>query len=251
VEELKNILIKNKMEKNTTTIIIIVLIAAVAIFAFTQKGCSIDDLFNNTDTYSAGGNSNGGDNGNDGTDSGDGTDGINPRCIDHDGSNIWLASYVDDTVLQVSYPDVCKNEPFKRYLYEKVCVDGLPAQVEVDCWAQGGAVCNTGACVKPQCQNILNPNSQDDCNIGLCSDPVNTYCKYVPPTTMTDSRCTCTPDPATIDTCDEACMFIEFKSDGYCADPLQKVPCGTNTHYINYDKFCPLQNNFRMACCCY
>lgn len=240
------------MDKNTTTILIIVIIAALAVFALTQKGCSLGNIFNQSnDSFSAGGNN--GDQSQTPDQNPDQTpDTDELRCIDYDGNDIWKASHVDDTLLKVSYPDVCKNEPFKIYLYEKICVDGLPSQVEVNCWDQGGAICDSGACVKPSCSNIINPNSQADCDIGhaSCSESPYTYCKYYAPTTQAPSKCVCTIDPSTVDTCDESCLFYQGV-DGYCADPMQKVPCGSNTHYINYDSLCPIyQGILHRACCC-
>lgn len=173
-------------------------------------------------------------------------------CTDTDGGVYPLVyGYVNDDNTQTSYPDNCIQESFTIYLKEQYCENGIRKETTIDCWTEFGGICGNGRCYKPSCEEIISPGSQTDCDLGSpCQNTgEETYCKYVPATTGAPSRCACTIEPSSVNSCERACWFNGFVS-GYCYEgKITKNPCGFNTYVPSGNSFCPRYQTTPTCCC--
>jgi|GEM_PF-7061744 len=216
-------------------------------------------IINNTDDDSDGGSSGGGGDESDDDDSnddsgggGDDSDAEDESCFDSDGGNKPLAyGYVNDELTQASYVDNCIQETFPRYLNEQYCENGVRKETTIDCWNTYGAVCYQGRCMVPPCEQIPHPDSQSDCDRGhpCLNSGEETYCKYIAATSTVPSKCVCTIEPSSINSCDRQCWFDGY-SDGYCYEgPISRDPCGNNDYSFDGSQYCPLSELIRTCCC--
>lgn len=253
----------NGLEKNQV-IAIIAIIFIILFIVLAKQGFFTKVIIIQNNSLSAGlqggGSSGGGSSGgnqdgsNQGGSDNQGGGGTTPSCSDSDGGNYPLIKgTVDVPRLAVMYPDRCTGETFNRYLTEWYCdSNNVARSVTVDCWLTYNAVCMDGACRQPACEAIVNPNSQEDCDRGhpCVGYGEETYCKYIPATSATASKCACTIEPSSITSCERACWFNGFGS-GYCyTGTLTRDPCGTATHISTGDSYCSRPLGGLPTCCC-
>jgi hypothetical protein len=106
-------------------------------------------------------------------------------CTDSDGGiNVWISGHCEDSYHQLGFPDSCLDTArVKEYSCD---VNNICQENTLVC--PPGTTCVNGACQKPPCASIVNPNSPQDCSIGYCSSGT---CTFVPASLSTPAKCSC------------------------------------------------------------